>query len=94
MGRCNTDGEKIIKAIGNTKNRKMGEVMKKVFFILMVPVYIALAIPPLSADDVSAQTCEKMIARVVSVQGDVQVKKAGETQWLPVNRMTCIVRET
>jgi tetratricopeptide (TPR) repeat protein len=63
----------------------MGEVMKKVFFILMVPfIFIITAILPLSADDVSAQTCKKIIAQVVSVQGDVQVRKAGETQWLPV----------
>ena len=50
----------------------MGEVMKKVFFILMVPfIFIITAILPLSADDVSALTCKKIVARVVSVQGDV-----------------------
>ena len=59
--------------------------MKKVFFILMVLfIFITTAILPLSANDLSAQTCKKIIAQVVSVQGDVQVRKASETQWLPV----------
>ena len=28
-----------------------------------------------------AMTCDKWVAKVVSVQGTVEVKKAGETQW-------------
>lgn len=31
-----------------------------------------------------AQPCEQWAAKIVSVQGVVQVRKAGETQWLPV----------
>lgn len=56
---------------------KKGSVIISVLFIIM-------AISPLFPNTVSAQTCEKMIAQVVSVQGSVEVKKASETQWLPV----------
>jgi len=43
---------------------------------------------PLSA---YAGTCEEWIAKVVSVQGSVEVRKAGETQWSPVkfNDLLC-----
>ena len=33
----------------------------------------------------AAETCEQWVAKVVSVQGVVQVRRAGETEWLPVN---------
>jgi tetratricopeptide (TPR) repeat protein len=60
--------------------------MKKViiYSFSSLIIFAALILSPLFHDTVSAQTCEKMIAQVVSVQGSVQVKKAGETQWLPV----------
>jgi len=59
--------------------------MKKVvvYSFSSLVIFIALVFSPLFPENVSAQTCEKMIAQVVSVQGSVQVKKAGETQWLP-----------
>ena len=31
-----------------------------------------------------AQTCEKPVAKVVSVQGTVESQRVGETQWQPV----------
>ena len=31
-----------------------------------------------------AETCEKSVAKAVSVQGAVEVQKAGEAEWLPV----------
>jgi hypothetical protein len=33
----------------------------------------------------AAETCEQWVAKVVSVQGVVQIRRAGETEWLPVN---------
>nr|HDN01138.1 TonB-dependent receptor [Deltaproteobacteria bacterium] len=40
---------------------------------------------------VAAQTCEEWVGKVVSVQGEVYARRAGETQWLPVkmNDMFC-----
>jgi len=54
-----------------------------VYSFSILVIFIVLVLSPLFSDNVSAQTCEKKIAQVVSVQGSVQVKKAGETQWLP-----------
>src|SRR4030065_2789386 len=42
---------------------------------------VALALPPGAA---SAATCEKWAGKVVSLQGTVQAKIAGGTQWEPV----------
>ena len=49
-------------------------------FSLSICVVIALLYPGVS----SAGTCDKWIAKAVSVQGTVEVKRSGETQWQAV----------
>lgn len=53
----------------------LGKILSGVILFLIV------LIGPLSYLDVSAQTCPQWIARVVSVQGDVQAKRGSETEW-------------
>ncbi|MEW6053043.1 MAG: FecR domain-containing protein [Nitrospirota bacterium] len=56
--------------------------MKRASIILVfIAVPLLYLVLPHSA---SAHTCEKWIAKAVSVQGDVQTLKEGETQWLSV----------
>jgi Tfp pilus assembly protein PilF len=43
---------------------------------------IAVVLIPRYAD---SRTCEPWVAKVVSVQGDVQMRKTGSDHWLPVN---------
>jgi tetratricopeptide (TPR) repeat protein len=50
--------------------------------ILLCFCFIIALIYPYAA---SAERCEQWVAKVVSVQGTVEVKKAGEALWQPVN---------
>ena len=49
--------------------------------ILCFSFVIALLYPGAA----SAEKCEQWVAKVVSVQGTVEVKKVGEALWEPVN---------
>jgi tetratricopeptide (TPR) repeat protein len=50
------------------------------FIIFLICSGIAAAFYP---GNVSAERCEKWVAKAVSVQGTVEVRKEGETQWQP-----------
>src|SRR5512135_1749191 len=52
------------------------------FLSLIICISSIIILP--RPDNSSAGTCEKAVARMVSVQGIVQVKRAGETQWQQV----------
>src|SRR5262245_48064652 len=47
-------------------------------------LYIVLLGGMLPALSTAATTCDPWVARVVSVQGNVEARRAGQTQWLPV----------
>lgn len=47
-----------------------------------MPVGMLLGYPVPNTN--SSEGCKKWVAKVVSVQGSVQVRRAGETQWIPV----------
>ncbi len=51
---------------------------------LSLIICISSVIVLLRPGDSSGETCEKWVAKVVSVQGIVQVKRVGETKWQPV----------
>ncbi|MEJ2182613.1 MAG: tetratricopeptide repeat protein [Nitrospirota bacterium] len=58
--------------------------MKKVRFRLW-GVFVSLSFIIILAPSLAAAgTCEKWAAKVVSVQGTVEVRQEGQTQWLPV----------
>ena len=62
------------------------EAMKQVKTVLCI--LISLASPCMICSAVfvrAAETCDEWVAKVVSVQGVVQARRAGETEWLPVN---------
>ena len=86
MGWCGVIGREIIKEEYRTVSQK--EVKSKAFItflaLLMIIDITIVLVYPLSQFIIAA-TCEQWVAKVVSVQGSVQVKRAGETQWQPVN---------
>jgi len=51
------------------------------FLSLLICTSIVIALYPCVS---LAETCEKWVAKVVSVQGSVEVRRVGETQWQPV----------
>ena len=51
--------------------------------ILILAIFIIMA-GYLFPGVVAAQTCEEWVGKIVSVQGEVYARRAGETQWLPV----------
>jgi len=57
--------------------------VKAVFCILFSLASLFMGFPATFVG--AAETCNKWGAKVVSVQGIVQARKAGETEWLPVN---------
>ncbi|NIS75045.1 MAG: TonB-dependent receptor [Deltaproteobacteria bacterium] len=51
------------------------------FGVIICVSFLALFLHPRAAP---AETCEKWVAKVVSAQGTVEVRRAGEVQWEPV----------
>jgi tetratricopeptide (TPR) repeat protein len=59
--------------------------MKRIYQYLICPIiYSAFLTILLYPSAAYAETCEQWVAKVVSVQGSVEVQKVGETQWQPV----------
>jgi len=57
-----------------------GQLVKFLSFLLCLSFVIVLLYPGAA----SAERCEQWVAKVVSVQGTVEVKKVGEARWQPV----------
>ncbi|KPK22929.1 MAG: hypothetical protein AMJ61_16600 [Desulfobacterales bacterium SG8_35_2] len=55
--------------------------LRKFLYLLPVALVLAITFVPLNA---SAKTCEQWVAKIVSVEGRVEVKRNGETQWQQV----------
>src|SRR5262245_15097862 len=47
-------------------------------------IWLPIVVNGLSPTSGIAETCEAWVARIVSVQGSVEARRAGETQWQPV----------
>ena len=56
---------------------------KKIVCILISVANLFLACPATLVG--AAETCSEWVAKIVSVQGVVQARRAGETEWVPVN---------
>ena len=54
----------------------------RVHFLILALIIGILAVYILPGV-VAAQTCEEWVGKIVSVQGEVYARRAGETQWLP-----------
>jgi FecR protein len=59
--------------------------MQRSYSYLCHLVYASLFMALLSPCTSPAETCEKPVAKVVSVQGTVESQRVGETQWQPVH---------
>ena len=62
------------------------EAMKQVKAVLCILISLAslcMGFPTTFAR--AGETCDEWVAKVVSVQGVVQARKAGEAEWVPVN---------
>ena len=59
----------------------MGGKRSKFFWLLLCFSFVTALMHPCAA---SAERCEQPVTKVVSVQGKVEVKKAGEALWQPV----------
>jgi tetratricopeptide (TPR) repeat protein len=57
--------------------------MKRISCSLLILIMVAVA-SPLVESNAFAQSCQPWIAKAVSVEGSIQAKKAGETEWRPV----------
>ena len=55
--------------------------LRKFLFLLSLIIFLSMILAPLS---VSAKTCEQWVAKAVSVEGKVEAKRDGETQWQQV----------
>src|SRR5210317_1063620 len=55
--------------------------LRKFLYLLPVAIVLVITRVPLNA---SAETCEHWVAKAVSVEGRVEVKREGETQWQQV----------
>ncbi|MFC1826762.1 TonB-dependent receptor domain-containing protein [Thermodesulfobacteriota bacterium] len=55
--------------------------LSKFLFLLSLIIFLSMIIAPLS---VSAKTCEQWVAKAVSIEGRVEAKRDGETQWQQV----------
>jgi tetratricopeptide (TPR) repeat protein len=53
-------------------------------FLLISTIFISIFAGSLFPGAGAAETCEEWVAKVVSVQGNVQARRVGETQWVPV----------
>src|SRR5215813_3431615 len=53
-------------------------------YLFRLFIYASLLVVWPSSHVVSAETCEKPVAKVVSVQGIVESQRVSETQWQPV----------
>ena len=53
-------------------------------YLVSVTMIVSFLTGVLSTDAAAALTCEPWVARLVSAQGRVQVRRAGEAQWQPV----------
>jgi Tfp pilus assembly protein PilF len=51
---------------------------------VLVTVVVVIAALSFFSDIALAETCDQWVAKLVSAQGSVESKRAGETQWLPV----------
>ncbi|MEJ2223235.1 MAG: FecR family protein, partial [Desulfobacterales bacterium] len=60
----------------------MKSIMPRRLHIMVCVIFFTTSIVPCAA---FAETCEEWIAKAVSVEGIVEVQRAGETQWQPVN---------
>jgi tetratricopeptide (TPR) repeat protein len=59
--------------------------MKRMSYRFLVLIMFAVfVLSPLFCGNASAQTCNPWIAKAVSVEGSIQARRAGETQWRPV----------
>lgn len=65
-------------------NRKRRDMMRGRLRLLAFTISLGFAIILLPSGDSFAASCEKSVARMVSIQGVVQVKRAGESQWQAV----------
>ncbi len=52
-------------------------------YILILTIFIIVLAGYILPGVVAAQTCEEWVGKIVSVQGEVYARRAGETQWLP-----------
>jgi len=83
MGRSNSYGRQVEKVSENKKGDKEN-IMRICLRLLSFVICIGSGIVLLQPGESLGETCEKAAARVVSVQGTVQVKRAGETHWQAV----------
>jgi tetratricopeptide (TPR) repeat protein len=68
------------------KSVLLREAMKQVKAVLCILISLASLFMSFPATFVrAAETCDEWVAKVVSVQGVVQARKAGEAEWVPVN---------
>src|SRR4030067_2250518 len=51
---------------------------------VLVTVVVVIAAVSFFSDIALAETCDQWVAKLVSTQGSVEAKRAGETQWVPV----------
>jgi len=51
---------------------------------LILPFFLCFIVMAVAPGNISAKTCEQWVAKVVSVEGRVEVKREGETQWQQV----------
>ena len=58
--------------------------MRKIKALFIFTVIINLAACLLLPGIVTAETCDKSVANVVSAQGNIQVKIKGREEWIPV----------
>jgi len=60
----------------------------RIYAVLAMGLFLEIARPPLST---AAAPCDPWVAKMVSVQGVVEVRRAGQTQWVParLNELYC-----
>ena len=64
---------------------KKGKSMKQIrIFLPIFTILLSLSLGYVPSIADGQERCEEWIARVVSVQGTVEARRAGDTQWLPV----------
>ena len=54
--------------------------------LLMLMIFLGILAGYLFMDTVAAETPEEWVATVVSVEGSVEGRRAGETRWIPVEQ--------
>ncbi|NIS69605.1 MAG: TonB-dependent receptor, partial [Proteobacteria bacterium] len=59
--------------------------MRQIQACLLIPtIFMTVFAGYLFPSAGAAETCEEWVAKVVSVQGSVQARRVGETEWVPV----------